>query len=451
LGREALYFYLIAPVIFLFGIGVWQIHLVSALIGILTCLIFWFFIKELFNWRLASLASFFLATSSWHTTISRTGFRAILVPLFLTLFFYFVYLIYKSEKKKKLFSVLAGISLAFGFYTYIAFRVIIGIIGFLAIILFLKKREIFKKFKKEILIGSLTTLIVLAPLIFYFIFHPGYFMTRTSCVSIFNPDLNQGDLLGTFLSVLKKTFLMFFFEGDLNWRHNVSGFPMLNPLVSSLFLFGLIFAFYNLLKKKSFKYLFLICWFFFMLFPQILTAQAIPHGLRSIGTIPVLFVFPALALNFFWEKMESFFRLKSSKIILKMAFIFLLFSSLLYNFSLYFNISANSPEFYYAYRSDLTVVSDYLNKRNLPKKTYLVLDKYSVQTPDFLTAKNNQPYILVDPATSYQIKLEPGDQIIFTQSTIFDAKKFEKHQPEAKLIKKEFNKFFQEIMRVYER
>jgi hypothetical protein len=97
------------------------------------------------------------------------------------------------------------------------------------------------------------------------------------------------------------------------------------------------------------------------------------------------------------------------------------------------------------------VVSNYLNERDLKEKTYLVLDKYSVQTPEFLTARYQQPYILVDPATSYQTQLKLGDQIVFTQSTIFDTKKFELYHPETKLIKKEFNQFNQEIMRIYEK
>ena len=53
LGREALYFYLIAIPIALFGVGVWQIHVVSALIGILTVIITWFFVKKLFNTQIA--------------------------------------------------------------------------------------------------------------------------------------------------------------------------------------------------------------------------------------------------------------------------------------------------------------------------------------------------------------------------------------------------------------
>ena len=454
LGREALFFYLQALSVFLFGIGVWQMHLVSALIGIATVLTTYFLAKNLFNQRVAFLTAFFLATSTWHTTLSRTGFRAILVPLFATLFFYFAYLVLKenSEKKRKLFTVLAGLSLGLGFYTYISFRTMVPILLLILILIALWKRHLFKLFWREMVIGFVVMVLILFPLIIYFINHPDSFIGRAGYVSIFNPDQNKGDLLGTFLEVSKKTFLMFFTEGDLNWRHNVSGFGMLNPWVATFFALGFLYSLLIILKrflKQSncqdyLKHLVLIIWFFGMLGPELMSAEAIPHGLRAIGAMPVVFFFPALMIDYFWRKMNL-------KIFLSVFLGLILLTGFLYDFYLYFGISANSPDFYYAYRSDLTVVSNYLNERDLKEKTYLVLDKYSVQTPEFLTARYQQPYILVDPATSYQTQLKLGDQIVFTQSTIFDTKKFELYHPETKLIKKEFNQFNQEIMRIYEK
>jgi len=462
LGREALFFYLQAISVALFGIGVWQLHLVSALIGILTVAAAWFLAKNLFNERVAFFTSFFMATSTWHTILSRTGFRAILVPLLATLFFYFAYLTFKEdyEKKRGLFAILAGLSLGLGFYTYISFRAMFLIVGLLFIIIVLVHRGIFKKFWREMIIGLVSMLLIMTPLIIYFINHPDSFVGRAGYTSIFNPDLNQGDILGTFLSVLKKTFLMFFTEGDLNWRHNVSGFSMLNPLVGAIFalgfLYSLLIIFRRFIKIKVsrekssedyFKYLFLVVWFLGMLGPELMSAQAIPHGLRAIGAMPAVFFFSAITLDFFWQKTVLRF---GNKAILGVILGIILGMSLIYDGYLYFGVSAHSPDFYYAYRSDLTVASNYLNERNLKEKTYLVLDDYSVQTPEFLTAKYNQPYILLNPEKSYEVSPQPGDQIIFTQSTIFDTIKFEEYHPETRLIKREFNKFGEEIMRIYE-
>ena len=455
LGREALFFYLQTISVLIFGIGVWQMHLVSAIIGILTVVVTWFLAKNLFNTRVAFLTSFFLATSTWHTTLSRTGFRAIMVPLMTTLFFLFVTLAFKevSRKKRIIFTVLAGISLGLGFYTYISYRAMFVILPVLLVFVAIFHREIFKKYWKEMIICLIVAILVMSPLIFYFLKHPWSFIGRAAYVSIFNKDQNKGDLIGTFLEVAKKTFLMFFIKGDLNWRHNVSGYSMLNPLVAAFFGLGILYSILTVMKKllqknsnqNYFKHLFLIIWFLGMIGPALLSVESIPHGLRSIGTMPSVFFFPAIMLNFFYERINI-----NRKKILNLLFGLILILSFIYNYYLYFGISANSPDFYYAYRSDLTVVSNYLNQRNLKEKTYLVLDEYSVQTPQFLTSITHQPYILLDPATSYQIELKPGDQIIFTQSTMFDIKKFVQYHPDAKIIKKEYNQFNQEIMRVYE-
>jgi len=466
LGREALFFYLQAISVKLFGIGVWPMRLVSALIGIFSVIAAWFLAKKMFNERVAFIAAFFMAVSTWHVTLSRTGFRAILIPLFSTLFFYFAYLTIKETQTKKrfLWTILAGLNLGLGFYTYISFRAMIPIILLLAIVLLTLEREVFRKFWKEIIIATLSAFLIMSPLISYFLSHPGSFMGRAGYVSVFNPDQNQGDLIGTFFEVAKKTFLMFFTEGDLNWRHNVSGYSMLNPIVSALFGLFIVGCFWILVKEKFwqirifknklyekyFKHLFLVVWFLGMLGPELMTAQAIPHGLRAIGAMPAVFIFSALTFDFLWLRTISFLKNDKSKLLFNISLVMLLMSVLVYDFTLYFGISANSPEFYYAYRSDLTIVSNYLNQRNLKEKTYLVLDEYSVQTPEFLTSSNHQPYILVEPATSYKTKLSDDDQIVFTQSTIFDTKKYQEENPEVKLFLQEFNQFGEEIMRVYE-
>jgi 4-amino-4-deoxy-L-arabinose transferase-like glycosyltransferase len=508
LGREALYFYLIAGSIYLFGVGVWQIHLVSALIGIFTVIATFFLGKILFNQRVAFLASFFMATSAWHVTLSRTGFRAILVPLFATLFFYFILKTVSSLRHLRsdpkrgissgknlsyLWAALAGINLGLGFYTYISFRSIIGIVGLMAVLFLITilirknktfksafsakryatvssvkkqsfsngaKTNIFKKYFSQIIVALVFAFLVLSPLLAYFHGHPDAFVGRAGCVSIFNPDLNNGNVVGTFLDVFKKTMLMFFTDGDLNWRHNVSGFSMLNPWVASLFAFGILLSLIIILKgfkkivfrqscsENFFKHCLLMFWFFGMLAPELLTAEAIPHGLRAIGVLSIIFFWPALSIDFLWEKAKKF--LNKKIIFLAITFAFLLSPILPYDYNQYFKISAESPDFHYAYRSDLTEVSKYLNERNLKNKTYLVLDEYSVQTPEFLTSENNQPYILLNPEKSFQTSLSPGDQIIFTQSTIFDSKKYIEYHPEVKIIQRRFNKFGEEVMRVYE-
>lgn len=491
-GREALFFYFQAFLIKIMGIGVYPMFLASAIIGILSVIAAFFLVKVVFgNWP-AFFASFFMATSYWHVTLSRTGFRAILVPLFTTFFFLFFALTIKNAalkinphtKKprpflfgvgvKYLYAVLAGIFLGAGFYSYTSYRVIVGIIPIIIFVVFIanirKEKNKFDWFKKlwlSGLIAFVVSLLVFAPLGYYFYKHPDHIFFRSGHVSIFNPDLNRGDVVGTFIDVSVKTGLSYFAAGDLNFRHNVSGFAFLNPFISALFGFGLLLTFLRLIKIiwlffanrkkfekllniKYFYYFILFIWFFMMLAPEVITAEGIPHGLRLVGTIPAVFIIAAMAISFLIQKIRLIIKPRIFLISLAIIGVILLLESMIYDYALYFKISAGSPAFYYAYRSDLTVVSNYLNSRANKEKTYLVLDEYSVQTPDFLTANFRNPYRLLNPERSYQVILKKGDQVVFTESTIFDTIKFEKYHKEARLIREEKNKWSEEVMKVYE-
>ena len=91
-GREGFFVNLIALSFSVFGISIWSLKIVSAIIGILTVLGLYLLTKELFNnTTIALLSSFFLATSFWHINFSRIGFRAILVPFILVFSFYFLF------------------------------------------------------------------------------------------------------------------------------------------------------------------------------------------------------------------------------------------------------------------------------------------------------------------------------------------------------------------------
>ena len=129
-GREGLMMWLIALSFSIFGISVWSIKIVAAIIGILTVLGLYLLTKELFSKsaekssrQIALLASFFLAISFWHVNYSRLGFRAILLPFVLVFGFYFLFKGFRT--KKLLLLVIAGIFFGLGFYTYISYRFIV--------------------------------------------------------------------------------------------------------------------------------------------------------------------------------------------------------------------------------------------------------------------------------------------------------------------------------------
>jgi hypothetical protein len=404
-----------------------------------------------------------MAVSSYAVTVTRTAFRANTVPFFSALTIFFLVKFFQSEDKKTKYWSAAGggLSFALGFYTYTSFRMMLPLLFGFGLLLFLGNRfdwrELVKKYTKYKLAFVGAFLVGISWIAHYYIQHPGSFVGRAGQVSVFNKELNHGDMIGTFLDVVKKTILSFFTAGDLNWRHNISGMPFLSPFISPFFAGAMIFfiaAMFLLLKQvwqqkikaETFYQALLVCWFAFMLVPEITTAEGIPHGLRLVGVIPPLFIITAWGVNWVWQKVTA-----NHSGWPKYYFAVLFISIVaVYNFYLYFVVAANSPDYYYAFRSDLTPVSNYLNQRDMKTRTYLSLDEFSVQTVDYLTTPQNQPYMLVDPAHTYELKLNHGDQVIFTMSTLFDRLKFLETHPKMKLVREDRNQFGQIIMLVYE-
>jgi 4-amino-4-deoxy-L-arabinose transferase-like glycosyltransferase len=462
-GREALFFYVIWFVVSLFGRGVWQHHIVSASFGIAEVFAAYLLAYRLFNKRVALLSAFLMATSSYAVLISRTAFRANTIPLFTSLTLYFLVKMFQVEdKKSKLWAAFwAGVMFGLGFYTYISYRMMIPLLfGFGALLTFAFRDQwpLLKSYIKPKLAFIGGFVISFAWLAHYFITHPGSFVGRAGQVSIFSESLNHGDVFGTFLEMLRLTMLSFFTHGDENWRHNVSGYPFLSVFVAPFFAVGLVWFTLSIFrflkevwKKKVTERIaaeaLIAILFWFMIVPEVTTAEGIPHGLRLIGMMPAIFIMSAYGMVSIWGWMTQHMRLKLSKLAIPAV---LLTCILCYNFYLYFGVAVNSPEYYYAFRSDLTTVSEYLNERNNKEMTYLSLDEFSVQTVEYLTTVNRQPYMLVNPADTYKVDLKPGQQVVFTMSTMYDIKKFVEEYPEAKLVKEVRNRFRYLVMRVYE-
>ncbi len=495
-GREALFFYMLWGSVELFGKGPWQHHIVSALVGVLAVLACFLLARKLFEMfanddkqrrqatTIALWATMFMAVSTWHVVLSRTAFRANLIaPVGAFTFYFLLEAFTASDLKKRLWwSLATGAMFALGFYTYIAFRIMVPILGALIlwplVIDFIQQPRFagIKKYFSAAIIAALGFTLVIAPIAHYFYTHPGSFVGRSGQVSVFNPELNQGKLVATIGEVTKESLLGYVTHGDLNWRHNISGQPFLSTLVSPFFVLGLIgttllairYAFQPRKRKNDWKYFLLAGWFWGMLLPVVTTAEGIPHGLRAIGTIPAVFIMAAwgliVVMNIVSKVVDRYWNWLSAwkQKILSVAFnaktIAFIAALILQSFFMYFVAAANTPENFYAFRSDLTVVSDYLKQSGSKTNTYLILDKFSVQTTDYFTAVDgahpnnpkNQPYVQVDPEDSWKLSgLKSGDKIVFTQSSIFDIKKFKQYHPEAHLTSEARNKFNQTVMAVY--
>lgn len=501
-GREALFFYLQALLVKMFGIGVWPMHAASALVGTTTVAAVYFATRPWFGRLAGLLAAFFLATNHWHLVLSRTGFRAIMVPLFVALFTAFVGHLMSEVKRARasyrsyVYAALAGTALAGGLYTYLAYRVMIGVVLGMAMLILLddwifelrRHRAIHRRdlphivrYWPHILIGFAAAALVCAPLGWYFVHHPEALVGRAGQVSIFNPELQReyggGTLLGTVLYSLRETLLSFFAgAGDLNWRHAVPGMSLLNPLVGILFLLGVawtihgtVVVVYSIARGREVRlgmiYPYILLLLVGMLLPVITTAEGLPHGLRSVGLIVPIFLLVGTAGSVILYWLRRRIRSEWGKGAVGGIAGGLVLLSAVHTGAVYFLIARNDPAAHYAYRADLSIVADYIKSTDEDHRPYLVLDSFSLQSVHFLTAVAAHGEVRegevhpdevahrwrqLDPAMSHLTVLQPGEIIIFTQSTLPDADRYVRHHPDVKLKDQRYNQFGQEMMRVYE-
>ena len=441
-GREGLFVWLIALSFKLFGPTAGSIRLVSALLGILTVLGLYLLTKELFTpyqnkfgaghgKKVALLSSFFLAISFWHINFSRIGFRAILVPFLICFSFYF--LLRAFRKNTFLDYTWAGIFFGLGFYTYIAFRVAVLILGVVILLKMIdywsrtRASSVRDKLKKAYLkdgwwkvdIFFIVIIIIVLPLGIYFFNNPQDFIGRAGGVSIFSVEQPFKELA---ISTIK-TLGMFNFVGDWNWRHNYAGWPMLNWTVGILFILGLILTIKNLFTKRN-VYIFLLSWFLIMLLPAILTYESIPHALRTIGVIPVVYIFVALGFIWLFDKLA-----KINKKIAVFLLILLLVYPALANFNKYFLQWAQNSHVAGAFRQDLVDLTNYLN--NLPtniQKIVLVNESgVPVPYPDGLAMPAQTIIFKSNKEIKYLAQDENSQTIINNQPTVIIPLKYDQY------------------------
>lgn len=350
-----------------------SLRIAPAVIGTLTVWAIYLFGKELSESKAVGLISAAaLAFSAWHIQFSRNGFRAIMLPLLLCLIFYFFIRAYRSSKRADY--LWFGAFLALGFYTYLSIRMLPFV--FIAFLLWtvLFDKGFLKKNLNNILWAGGSFLVVMIPMLIHFVQVPADIFGRAS-TSIFNPELNNGSPLLTLLDNVKKELLMFNFAGDNNFRHNLGGSPMLELATGAFMWVGLAIS---LLRIKKVEHLLLLALFGAMSLPMILTAEGIPHALRLVGAIPVIFVWIGLGMNWVAEKIPS--------INLRRGFVVtLLLVAAVFGYKKYFIDFPSYAEAREAYTEDMVYMAEDLNSQEPGITNYMITGEFGLKTVYFLT------------------------------------------------------------------
>ncbi|MCX7838990.1 MAG: glycosyltransferase family 39 protein [Anaerolineae bacterium] len=395
-GREPLFIYAQAVSLGLFGTTPWTLRITAAFVGVLTVAAFFVLARALTNDKYADqvalIASAALATSYWHLHFSRVGWRAILLPLFACLAFYWFWRAYRSGRLREY--VFAGVLLGASLYTYLSARflpiviVLFWVTNYLASF---NKRQIHLHQPNYLapILFVVAALGVFAPLGFYFILHPNAFFFRVNDVAL---PIND------WLASIWRVAQMFFTRGDAEWRHGIAYRPVLDWFTGLPFAIGFLNALWRWREPAK---RFALIWFVLLLLPTIIS-QGAPDTLRAIGALPAMLLFVA------WGWQVVAMRLSPQRLF-TLGMLFTLVGSGWLSGRDYFIEWANHRRAYYDFQGDLVELVRWIGAREenvvVPFETYahptfqfLIRVRYTEQPFPFRGLNTSEPTILVLPS-----------------------------------------------------
>lgn len=316
-GREPLFLYLQALLVHWLGATPYALRLAAALVGAATVPALYWLARALFaepplrSSGIALWSALFLTFSYWHIALSRIGLRAIMLPLLTALAFTFFWRAWRKVTQSGPWPwadlLLCGLLVGGTLYTYTAGRFVPILVALTVFIGLLSVKPTGAPWpgqsaspwrpRRRLLLAlgviGLTALVVFAPLGVYFWHHPAAFVGRVADVSILNQSEADAPPLVALGRSALETAQMFATRPDPNLRHNPAARPVFLSVLSIWLLIGVAVALYH---WRRLPYLFPLLWFGVLLLPAVLTAQGIPHSLRSLGSVPAAYLLPVLGM-----------------------------------------------------------------------------------------------------------------------------------------------------------
>lgn len=360
--KPALYSYISIPSIAFFGLTPLAVRFPSALLGILTVFASYFLIKYLFasttlktsgnretnDEQIPLVATLLLAISPWHIQFSRVAFESNL-GLSLNIFGILFFIL---GLKKRWLLVLSTLSFALSLYAYQSEKVFVPLL-FLGLVFFFRK-EFFAVKRAQLFAALIIGFIVALPLV-QFTFTDKNALTRANGVSIFSDrtaelervavrelhDSENSSMIGkvfdnrriVFTKTIIANYLSYF---DINWiflngdkvkRHQPPGMGHLYVFELPFLLIGIYMLFFGNYTNKTKQFIFY--WLLITPIPAAVTWDG-PNAVRTINFLPVLQIFSAIGILWFYELL-----IPIRQLILRIFFIFVSSFMILFNISYY--------------------------------------------------------------------------------------------------------------------
>lgn len=397
--KPGLYFYAVLPFVKILGLNPWAVRIPGALFGVLSVLVVYFLVNELFRKKnLAIISALFLAISPWHLQFSRGGWEVNTATFFmLTGLLFFIKSINEASFRQKIIKlVISSLFLVASLYTYHAARVITPLLGLSLLIIY--RKGIFNNIKPYLIFIALS-IILLIPL-GKDLLSSGT-LSRAAGVGLFADQgpinrINEQrgeykNLASPFGKILHNKVVNYGLAFADNWASHYNGeFLFMSgdsiernkvPETGEMYLIDMIFlgiGFIFLSKKFGKGWKFIISWLIIAPIASALTFQS-PNALRSQNMVIPLTIISAFGLL---KTMEWFSSMKIRWI--KVIGISIIGILMVWSLLRYLNM-------YYLHMSK---IYPYSSQYGVSELVTYVLENQSKYNDIFITQRYDQPYVL---------------------------------------------------------
>lgn len=422
--KPGLYFYLVLPFVKFFGLNTLAVRIPGAALGVLSVLMIYLLVKELFKEeRFALISAFFLAISPWHLQFSRGGWEVNVATFFTILG---VWLFLKALKKPGVLTFsLAFLPIILSLYTYHAPRVVAPLLVLGLIIIYWQELS---KNIKPFLIACGISLILLLPLgrdllssnTFSRVAGVGLFADLGPINRINEQRGEHGNtLFGKLIHNKVVNYGLAFAE---NWAAHYSGsFLFVSgdavqrnavPETGEMYLFDILFVavgFVFIIRNFDKRWKFIILWLIVAPIASALTFQA-PNALRAQNMVVPLIIISAFgAVN-----LLRWFQKKNLKLVIWLFVIFITWQFARYEYIYWVHMAKKYP---FSSQYGVKELVEYISQNESKYQKIYVTDKY------------DQPYILFLFYLKYPPQLFQGNHVLtvrdqFGFSTVRDFGKF---------------------------
>lgn len=316
-GHEALYHYAQAYFGAAVGDHALALRLPSAYLGVLLCAIAYALGRRLFGERMGLFSAAFLAILFWPVFYSRLALRAIALPVVSGLSALAWWRAFHATHHKQqtthasassrsrfgdrwllISGALAGLSL----HTYMAARAVPIFYALYTAYLALFHRQALCTRRRGVAAFWLGLIAVALPLVTFLLLNPGA-EVRIGEVDAPLRALLAGDPRPVLANAVQ-IVAAFAWRGDPLWRQGIAGRPLFDPVLGILFYAGVVIS---LWRWREPRHAFLLLWLVTSVIPSLVTVDA-PSTIRMINLLPVLMLFPLIAVETLWRWARTLYR-----------------------------------------------------------------------------------------------------------------------------------------------